>query len=402
MVPTEHPILHVEAAIGTGFISEEKETSGINHLLEHVLTEGWKKCGKKKCGAFWSDRGVDMNATTSGTLMTFYTKGLKEDLEDSVAYICSITDHPEITEAALRNEKPAVVDEMSSYGNSPLTLLDSAFQHAFYTAGRVYEQDWKLQIANLKHLTLEKLNRLYREQFNPANVAYMVVGKFSEADQARILQMFRSCFMKAEGGAPRNVRPDCFTYAHKIIYVGDADSKVTTMRLGFPTSDRTTEENLGASVMVDVLHDLLFDELRTHLHLIYNIDVNDDTDVCGGVISIEVEVTNDHFEQVWYSILKLLKKYRSQPFPDKNVKAAKKVAAYDFYKKKMPTYDYLEQMMVQVGSYRNPELLSREQKYRKIKKMCCQQITDVYRKLCRVETALCVYQGPKRLDIRWD
>ena len=37
----------VESYISSGFINENFENAGISHLLEHVVTEGWKKCGKK-------------------------------------------------------------------------------------------------------------------------------------------------------------------------------------------------------------------------------------------------------------------------------------------------------------------------------------------------------------------
>ena len=39
--------------ISNGFINEDKENAGISHLLEHVVTEGWKRCGKKGCTDYW-------------------------------------------------------------------------------------------------------------------------------------------------------------------------------------------------------------------------------------------------------------------------------------------------------------------------------------------------------------
>ena len=39
----------VESYISSGFINENIENAGISHLLEHVVTEGWKKCGENGC-----------------------------------------------------------------------------------------------------------------------------------------------------------------------------------------------------------------------------------------------------------------------------------------------------------------------------------------------------------------
>jgi len=39
LIPVKMDTLHVECAINNGFISENRHTTGINHLLEHVLSE---------------------------------------------------------------------------------------------------------------------------------------------------------------------------------------------------------------------------------------------------------------------------------------------------------------------------------------------------------------------------
>ena len=57
----------VESYISSGFINENNENAGISHLLEHVVTEGWEKCGKNGCQAYWKKRGVLTNASTGQT-----------------------------------------------------------------------------------------------------------------------------------------------------------------------------------------------------------------------------------------------------------------------------------------------------------------------------------------------
>ena len=61
----------VESYISSGFINENFENAGISHLLEHVVTEGWKKCGKKGCQAYWKKKGVLTNASTGQTTIQY-------------------------------------------------------------------------------------------------------------------------------------------------------------------------------------------------------------------------------------------------------------------------------------------------------------------------------------------
>ena len=91
--PTPNPVIDVECAINAGFVTETKQTSGVNHLLEHILTDAWKKCGST-CSGFWSDKGVDMNASTDETLLQYHTKGTLTYIDSMVAYITSIATHP--------------------------------------------------------------------------------------------------------------------------------------------------------------------------------------------------------------------------------------------------------------------------------------------------------------------
>ena len=46
----------VESYVSNGFINENFENAGISHLLEHVITEGWKKCGKNGCTNYWKKK----------------------------------------------------------------------------------------------------------------------------------------------------------------------------------------------------------------------------------------------------------------------------------------------------------------------------------------------------------
>ena len=91
----------VESYISSGFINENIENAGISHLLEHVVTEGWKKCGKAGCQSYWKKKGVLTNASTGQTTIQYYMHGLKEYANNMVDYIVSISIDPEITKSRM-------------------------------------------------------------------------------------------------------------------------------------------------------------------------------------------------------------------------------------------------------------------------------------------------------------
>ena len=86
----------VESYISSGYINENRENVGISHLLEHVVCEGWKKCGNKGCSEYWKKRGVLTNASTGQTTVQYYMHGLKQFSKEMVDYIVSISIDPNI------------------------------------------------------------------------------------------------------------------------------------------------------------------------------------------------------------------------------------------------------------------------------------------------------------------
>ena len=85
--------VRVECAINAGFISEDQHNTGVNHLLEHILTDAWEKCGTS-CSTFWADKGVDMNASTDETVLRYHTEGTSSNVANMVKYITNIATHP--------------------------------------------------------------------------------------------------------------------------------------------------------------------------------------------------------------------------------------------------------------------------------------------------------------------
>ena len=91
----------VESYISNGFINENMENAGISHLLEHVVTEGWSKCGKEGCSHHWKKKGVLTNASTGQTNIQYYIHGLEKFSKEMIDYIASISVDPISTKSIL-------------------------------------------------------------------------------------------------------------------------------------------------------------------------------------------------------------------------------------------------------------------------------------------------------------
>lgn len=73
-IHTDKNITEIQAFVNVGSIHEKYEQSGIAHILEHILLDGWSHC-KDNCTEYWSYKGVNSNGHTMSCYTTYYILG---------------------------------------------------------------------------------------------------------------------------------------------------------------------------------------------------------------------------------------------------------------------------------------------------------------------------------------
>ena len=82
--------IQASAMITGAKYKEDKDTCGISHLLEHVLTNAYEKCNYKQCAPYLQNLGVSYNATTSNNYIEYFIKGLIQDKYEILNYLIDI------------------------------------------------------------------------------------------------------------------------------------------------------------------------------------------------------------------------------------------------------------------------------------------------------------------------
>jgi predicted Zn-dependent peptidase len=374
--------IHIEAVISSGFIYETKHTSGVNHLLEHVIVSGWEKC-KGSCNTYWDKKGAIINASTDNTNMKYYVKGLVSDTDEMVEYISSLT-HSILNKTTFEDEKQAVIDELTSLSGDPTTQLLDVFNKEFYALdGLKYIDDWKLQIHNLKHLTISDLQREY-DAFNTNNILFVIYGTFN---QSHITRLFEKHLVLRKGKEIKKI--ECFSHSHKIVY-SPFKMEGTTILIGFPSAVETSNY---FECFKTLLHQVLFNEMR-HIHkLLYDIEIHCYTTVCGTSILLEMNVRNHHIKKSIILLLKLLKQYCHIEIDDDNINSCKKTVLYKYHT------DY--SMMDYYTALTGPPL-TKNQLIHQLKSFNASHFKTLCNRLFVFDQITCVYQGSTNANISWN
>jgi predicted Zn-dependent peptidase len=136
LVPNDTNTVRINACIKTGSLNETKHDAGIHHLVEHILTESWKPCGKDTCNSYWDKHGALVNASTDD-IMKYYIKGNKKDIPDMVDYISSIITRSLFFPTTLEREKKAVLEELTNLADNPSQKIYNVFHKAFLGVGHI-------------------------------------------------------------------------------------------------------------------------------------------------------------------------------------------------------------------------------------------------------------------------
>ena len=373
--------------MNAGFLHETKETSGVNHLLEHVLTSAWAKCAPN-CSAYFSDRGITMNASTDLDFMTYHVTGLPKEVGKMISYICQISDHPIMHAKTLKNEKEAVKDEMLAFGAEANSSLIEKFNHAFYQNGMQFKDDWQLQVSNLERLELADLKRTFRDEFNTGSVTFLVSGKFDKAEALR-------AFSKGLADRPQTTFAplECFTYAHDIIF-DKADSPTCTLMVGFPSKNK---DQVLAMAVCEILKSVLFEVLRTKLKLIYNLHLEEVVMPCGTQCIFEISVQAERLVEVISVLFQTLKKYTVEPFNKKQLYAMKTNMQRNL-NASLPTLDILAE---QVSARPGEKIILREEVFQRVRDATPTMLKEMVKLLFVQEHALIAYQGSKDMHLAW-
>ena len=134
IIKTNNDNISVKSLIDTGYIHEQEDNLGINHLIEHVLVNGNPHCkNSNDCITYMNKSGIIMNASTGLNIVSYYTMGLKSDLNKMLNFIVETTINSDnINHYVIEKEKKAVIDELlQNSNNSELSIFKTIGQRKF-------------------------------------------------------------------------------------------------------------------------------------------------------------------------------------------------------------------------------------------------------------------------------
>jgi predicted Zn-dependent peptidase len=322
---------YVSAIIANGYCNEEESDIGINHLLEHVLLESWKKCKQKPCELYWMSKPVFFNGFTTMTQMKYFIDGMSHELPGMLEYIIDIVTQPFILQKGLTAEKKIVINEMNQKINSYDYGFNQIVLNALYTLpGLQQANNYLLQKKNVDNISLKDLVEYHKQNYTSSNTYFVVSGDFHPV---HVLSVFKN---KLKAAAPSSATSsnipskNPFSYQSKLFFVqnktDEAKNGGVEFNLFFPMDIHMNNELLQHLLITcSIIEKELYNILRIEHKLIYSISVKYATYYYGSVVEITGSCTDTNIVKILKYIIAYLREKRIKYVDQKLVNNVKKL-----------------------------------------------------------------------------
>lgn len=400
----------VESYINNGAVDELKENLGISHLLEHVCTDGWKKCGAKGCNEWWKEKGAIMNASTGQTYVNYYIKALPQYLDDQIDYILNLSVYPDITHKRCEKEKSAVKNELLIHKQNPsLPIYNILNKMLFSVEGLVLQDDIDQQISNLKKINHKDLKKWADKYYGSGQTIFSITGDFKNKTFknntiAKIKKQASKILKKASGIKYKRYYSNVFLPGINVRYISNDGIDNSTIYFSFhsPIFQRDIEFwyiSLFKEFVNNSMQSVLMRELREKRQLIYTIHVENYTTTYGSFIIIETSCENDDILKTVKVTIDVLQRLATGSFDKDLLESCKNVWQVKFQNRCrnndwLSTF-YSEQYVNQFNDLNNATIHSPDEVVNIIKNLKQSDFVQFIRKYIVFGNMKLAYQGKK-------
>lgn len=315
----EHlPYLHSVSMgiwIKTGSALEQPEEAGLAHFLEHLFFKGTLKRNVHEIMAGIESRGGLMNAMTSREYTCLYVRILDHHVHAGIEILADILKNSQFYD--LEKERNVILEEIASVEDTP-------DEYVFDLLARNHWPEHALGRAisgtseSVTALTLEDVQRFYRNWYQPENIIFSIAGNFNEEDVRKQLEQELGDI--PSGTTPPEYETPPFTSG---IHLEDRDIGQDHLCVAFPGPAIASEDRYAFSLLSNVLGggstSRLFEKIREEAGLAYAIGTFEAFYKKTGVMGVYAAVAPQNAQQTTEMIFEELRQIRETVTPEEEL-----------------------------------------------------------------------------------
>lgn len=267
-VPTVESVL-VGLMSAVGSVNETESINGISHFLEHMAFKGTKTRTYTQIAEMIEDIGGDINAYTSKDHTFYYTKVLKEYLENGIDILSDIIQNSVFDEVETSKEKNVILQELYNSLDTPDDIIYDYFAETAYPNQSLGRPILGTE-ETIKSITPDKLRNYISENYCADKLFLIVSGNF---DHSKVIELAKKYFTNLIPAGNCSIPHSKYNGGY---FKKQKDLEQIHLMIGFessPISNRkgVFAENVLNNVLGGGMSSRLFQEVREKQNLVYTI-----------------------------------------------------------------------------------------------------------------------------------
>ena len=310
--------------ISAGTRDELKNEHGLAHFLEHLLFKGTKKRKAYHINNRLESVGGELNAFTGKEETVIHTVTLSTDFAKALDLIADVSFNSVFPETELQKEKDIIIDEISSYKDSPAESIFDDFEEYIFpncSLGRNILGDRK----SLKHFEPKHLKGFISQNYSTEQMVISSVGKMSFKRVLELTERYFSHFPKHSEKQKRTPPPSYNPFT-KTINKNTHQAHCIIGNRSYKLADnRSTALTLLMNILGGPLsNSRLNTSLREKYGLVYSIEASYTPYQDTGLFSIYFGTSKSALDSSTNAVMAELKKLRTNKLTDLQLHRAKK------------------------------------------------------------------------------
>jgi predicted Zn-dependent peptidase len=281
--------------LDVGARDEDPRTSGITHLLEHMVFKGTSRRSARAIAEEIEAVGGHLNAHTSREHTAFYAKVLKDDLALAVDLIADIVQNARLDPDDLDRERTVILQEIMQALDTPDDIIFDRFQETAFPGqalGRSILGSPDRIRDMLRDDLVEYLHRHYA-------ATRMVLAAAGNVEHAALVALAERAFAALPAGTSPVREPASYVGGD---WRDERDLEQIHIILGFEGVSFRDPDFYALSVLSTVLgggmSSRLFQEVRENRGLVYSIYSFPTSFVDGGLFGVYAGTGETEIEEV--------------------------------------------------------------------------------------------------------
>ena len=325
-MPAQSPVAYCGYAVNAGARDEEPNEQGLAHFVEHMVFKGTKYHKANYILNRIESVGGELNAYTTKEETFVYSIFMKEHFLRAFDLLTELVFYSSFPEIEIEKERDVILDEISSYEDSPSELIFDDFENFLYK-GHALGHNILGEENTLESFKAETGKSFMERHYTPGNMIFFSMGDIPFTQIAKWADSLFST-IPARPCSQKRERP-VFTSASSLVI--PKETHQSHVMMGSHAFSMFDEKRIPLFLLNNILggpgmNNRLNVSLREHNGLAYSVESNITSYTDTGLFSIYFGTDPKNKEKAIRLVRRELGKMYESKLTDRQLAAAKKQA----------------------------------------------------------------------------